>query len=456
MNVDAPDKLPNSLEAEDSLLGAVMFDNSLVDEAIALVRPEDFYTPSRRVVFEAMISLAAKGSKIDITTLKVELESTKNLERAGGVTALAGLYGLYVAVVSVKDYANIVRSKALYRKIYKQALSIARNALDESDEAGALVEAATTAMMQIERYGSVESDFRSFSEIAVDASELYEQMYKGESRAMPTGYASLDQATRGGIYPGEVRVIMATTGSGKTAWALGAAKHQASMGIPVAFVSLEMSDIENFFRIHSAMSGVAAWKIKGGIWPHDYQTLQETIRLPGDLPIWMASSSRMANVYEMRRQVKEIVIKHKIRMLYVDYLQLAEAMMEKGTRALEISTVTRILKLMAREFQMGVCELSQPSQEGAKSGKVRTIHNRESTAIGNDADIVIAIDMPEDRENLDEWECTQRIDKHRNGPKMALKYWYHGPTMTFSEDRPSASPLIHPPSQNNFREDWNA
>lgn len=435
--------LPSSPDAERAILGAIISDNALIEQAIALTKPSDYYVPSHRWIFTAMLALRERGSEINAVLIGEELKKQGHDPMGEGLySSMADMQFGVPRTSSIAQYAEIVIGKAQLRSIIRAAYQIAEAALDEEDDAAVIAERATSMMMQIERARHIESDFRPFSEVAIEASSLYEQMHRGVSQAIPTGYASLDQVTRGGIYPGEVRVIMAKTGDGKTANALGSAKFQAAMGIPVGIVSLEMSDLENFFRIHSAMSGVAAWKIKAGIWPDDFHRLQDTIHLPGELPIWVASNARLASIYELRRQVVELVQEHKIRVLYVDYLQLVEAMTDKknSTRALEVSTITRTLKMLAKELQIGVVELSQPSQEGAKSGKVKTIHNRESTAIGNDADIVIVIDMPEDRENMSGWECTMRIDKHRNGPKMALKFWYDGNTLSFSEDAASAPP----------------
>lgn len=418
-------ELPNEPEAERAVLGGIILENVLMSQAMAHLEPNDFYNKLNQKIYIRMCELSECSVDIDAITICQNGIGSQ-------VRYVADLtYGLPRAL-NLVNYIKILKDKSATRRFIRLSAEIEARAMDGDDvvSLAAHIDAVTSDIRK--GAGIAGGAFRSFSEVAKEASATYEALHRGVSHCAPTGFASLDRATRGGIHPGDVWVVMALTGNGKSSWLLNAARHQGEKGIPSAIVSREMSDFENFARIHSSISGVAAWKIQPGIWPEDFHRLNDTCHVLSNLPIWI--NSRTGSVYELKQQVKDLVKNHAIRVLYVDYLQLMSASSGKtSTRAGEVEAISRTLKEIAMEHQIGVVSLSQPSREGARAPKVKASHNRESSAIEDDASVVLVIDMPEDREGLSEWECTMRIDKHRMGPKLSLSYRYNGQTLTFSE-----------------------
>lgn len=425
--------LPNDAASERALLGAIILDNHLRDEAASLLAPDDFYVPANRRIYVAMLSL--EGVEINPITLGNYLKTQGEYEAVGGFPYISDLSHGLPRFSSVKTYAKLIREKSLLRQLIRLGSRLTSDALEGETEGRELLNQFDSALAEMRnRHGEASGGFRQFQEVAQDALEYYERLARGEHNAIPTGYSLLDKTARGGIHQGELWVVAALTGKGKSAWAIGAARQIAQQGNTVGIVSREMSDLENFIRAHSAVSGVPAWHISTGLRPWDYERLRDSASLVADLPIWI--DSRTSNLYEIRSKVKDLKRKG-LTCLFVDYLQLLTVSKDApySTRAQEVAACSRILKEIAMDNQIGVFALAQFNRMAAHNEKPEIHHLAESGNIEKDADLVLILDMEEQKagEKLGERNCTMRIAKHRNGPLLSLKYRYSGDTLTFSE-----------------------
>jgi replicative DNA helicase len=422
--------LPNDEASERAILGAIILTNSLIDEASSTLQPDDFYVPSNRRIFVAMLALADAGVEITAITVAHQLEAS-GIKQQDDLSYCSNLtYGV-PHFLRIATYAAIIKEKSAQRRFMHLGAEIISRA-EDGDAIGDMADFAERTAAEIRsRAGAQAGAFASFADVAIEAREQYERLHKGDSRAIPTGYVDLDRATRGGIQPGELWVIAALTGRGKSAWMIGAARQQAASGHPCAIVSREMSDFENFSRAHSAVSGVPAWRIKPGLWPDDYHALMETWASVGALPIFI--NSRTANVFEIRSQVKELRRNYGVRSVFVDYIQLMGATSDtrNATRAQEVATVSRVLKEIAMENEIGVFALAQFNRIASHDERPEIHHLAESSGIEKDASLVLILDMEPQKEPQRERNCDWRIAKHRNGPLLTLPHVYRGDTLEF-------------------------
>lgn len=422
--------LPFSQETEDTVLGSVMVSPFLLGSVMAELGPDDFYTQQAKSVFVAMLELDSGGVEINRTTMLEHLRSNRGSVGAQYIVELG--YGI-PEMNSIKRYIEVLKEKSALRRLAKIGESITARAMD-NDDASELLGHAEQSLLEIrKRVGFAGRSFRSFDEVDVDAGHEIEKLHRGESAAILTGFKSLDAATRGGNQPGDVWVIAALTGRGKSSWALGAARSQAVAGIPVAFVSREMSEFENYIRVLSGASQVPVWRVKPGMFPDTYHSLQDWRQFVASLPIYL--NTKTSNIFEIRSQVKEIVRTKGAKSLFVDYLQLLSVAPDTkmSSRAQEVATVSRVLKEIAMENQIAVFALAQFNRYAAHGEQPEIHHLAESSGIEKDASLVLILDMEKQKERDPTRECEMRIAKHRNGPCLSLRYTYRGDILTFEE-----------------------
>lgn len=417
--------LPNAEQEERMINGALMINPELIAQAD--LPAEDFYWPSSRYTYQAICALREEGEEITPPTIHYR---TQDLGHPVSVTDLIGMLNDARAVTSIRKQVEIVREKALKRRIARVTMALNAGALN-GEQGLDLIQKGEEALEELRRgLGGALRGFRTLKEIDLEAGEYYDKLRRGESNAIPTGFQQLDEATRGGIHPCDVWVVASLTGRGKSSWAIGAARWQAEQGHPVAFVSGEMADIENYTRLLCGAAGVAMWKVKPNMWPDTYQILNEWRAPVSDLPIFI--NSETASVRELRPLVKEIVKVRGVKTLFVDYLQLLSVGNEwSDRRAQEVAAVSRSLKQIAMENKIGVFALAQFNRLAAYGERPELHHLAESGGIEKDASLVLILDMNEQKDGEVERLCTMRIAKHRNGPLLSLKYRYRGDTLTF-------------------------
>jgi replicative DNA helicase len=424
--------VPHDPEAERVVCGLILRNNVHRDEAMSLLSIDDFYVPSCRRFFAAVCEM--EGLPIDYVTVANHFRANSELESIGGMSFLTGLtYGL-PDLPLIKRYATQILEKSLKRRLIKFSNSLTAICLEDEEDAQTHLLWAQASLDEISARANVSGgDFKPFFEVSKEAREYYDKCLSGVQMGLATGFPSLDRATRGGIHPGQLWVISALTGKGKSAWMIGVARHIAAHGQMVGIVSREMSGLENFIRAHSAISGVAVWKIAPNMFPTSHQNLVDTIDDVAELPIFINTDT--SNIYDIRAKVKRLV-KQGAAVLFVDYLQLLTAQSgsrQQTNRTQEVAACARVLKEIAMDLQIGVVALAQFNRGAANSERPELHQLADSSEIEKASDITLILDMDAPQEGEAVRNCSMRIAKQRNGPEMSLKYRYDGNLLVFSE-----------------------
>lgn len=417
---------PDTAQDERIAIGALIVQPSLMAQAQEMsLQPEDFHAPSRRSAFVALLALHEGGWEVDT----VSIARSSKMPVSDLTTCVTDA----LSITSIRPQLTRIKNASYRRRIASIGESLHERGGGDEDIQSILHDAEEALAEVRKQIGGTAKAFRTMTEIDQDAGVEFERLHRGDSSAVPTYYPALDRVTRGGIQPGDVWVIASLTGRGKSSWALGAARTQAMAGIPVAFVSREMSDYENYVRMLCAFSKVPMWRVKPGMFPDTFQTLTEWRQPVSELPVYMNSST--ANIFDLRPLVRDLVRTKGVRCLFVDYLQLmsVNAETKNNTRAQEVATVSRVLKEIAMENKIGVFALAQFNRGGANNEHPELHHLAESSGIEKDASLVLILDMPQPKEMETDRACKMRIAKHRNGPLLSLDYVYHGDILTFEE-----------------------
>jgi replicative DNA helicase len=415
--------LPHSAEAERAILGAIVLDNSFVNQAIELLRPDDFYVRAHQFVFRAMISLSERGSEINPILLGEELRREGVLEQTGGLAFISELtYGL-PHFTNVAAYAKVVKGKSVLRQLVKVANKVTSEALEEEDEPEVILDHAEQMIFAL----ADERTRQGFSHIKPVADHLLEKVQEMAGRpvmltGLTSGFNDLDQKTSG-LQPSDLIIIAARPSMGKTAFCLNVAQNAAiKSGAVVGIFSLEMSKESLVMRMLSSEARVDAHRFRTG-----YLSRDEWARLAGalgtlaDAKIYVDDTPGIS-VLEMRAKARRLAAEQKrLDLIVVDYLQLMSGGARRTeSRQQEVSQISRELKGLAKELNVPLIALSQLS----RAAETRTDHRpqlsdlRESGAIEQDADVVGFIYREEyynaTDENANKAEII--IAKQRNGP----------------------------------------
>ncbi|HEV7893843.1 MAG TPA: replicative DNA helicase [Pyrinomonadaceae bacterium] len=415
--------LPHSADAERAILGAVLLDNSFVNQAIELLRADDFYVRAHQHVFRAMINLSERGSEINPILLGEELRREGVLEQVGGVASISELtYGL-PHFTNVAAYAKVVKDKSVLRQLVKVANKVTSEALEEEDEAEVILDHAEQMIFAL----ADERTRQGFSHIKPVADHLLEKVQEMAGRpvmltGLTSGFNDLDQKTSG-LQPADLIIIAARPSMGKTAFCLNVAQNAAiKAGAVVGIFSLEMSKESLVMRMLSSEARVDAHRFRTG-----YLSRDEWARLAGalgtlaDAKIFVDDTPGIS-VLEMRAKARRLAAEQKrLDLIVVDYLQLMSGGGRRiESRQQEVSQISRELKGLAKELNVPLVALSQLS----RAAETRTDHRpqlsdlRESGAIEQDADVVGFIYREEyynaTDENANKAEII--IAKQRNGP----------------------------------------
>lgn len=415
--------LPHSADAERAILGAILLDNSLVNQAIELLRPDDFYVRAHQHVFRAMINLSERGSEINPILLGEELRREGVLEQVGGVAFISELtYGL-PHFTNVAAYAKVVKDKSILRQLVKVANKVTSEALEEEDEASIILDHAEQMIFAL----ADERTRQGFSHIKPVADHLLEKVQEMAGRpvmltGLTSGFNDLDQKTSG-LQPSDLIIIAARPSMGKTAFCLNVAQNAAiKAGAVVGIFSLEMSKESLVMRMLSSEARVDAHRFRTG-----YLSRDEWARLAGalgtlaDAKIYVDDTPGIS-VLEMRAKARRLAAEQKrLDLIVVDYLQLMSGGGRRTeSRQQEVSQISRELKGLAKELNVPLIALSQLS----RAAETRTDHRpqlsdlRESGAIEQDADVVGFIYREEYYNSTDENANKAEIiiAKQRNGP----------------------------------------
>jgi replicative DNA helicase len=421
---------PQSLEAEQAVLGAVLRDNEALSKALEILESNNFYRESHRVIFHAMCELFEHGEPIDLLTLQERLRLRERLEAAGGVAYLAKLIDMTPTAGHVRYHAKIVREKAILRGLITVATEIVTQSYEDTHEVEELLDRAEKSIFSISEQKITPSFTDIYSvikESLKDIESLFER--KQYITGVPTGFTDFDEMTAG-LQRGDLVIIAGRPSIGKTALALNIAQYAACVkGIGVAIFSLEMSKSQIGIRLLCSEARISSTKLRTGfLSKNDWPLLTRAAGTLAEAPIYIDDSAAMTDL-EIRAKARRLIAEKNIGLIIVDYLQLVKGRSRTESRQQEVSDITRSLKALAKELNIPVVALSQLSRavEQRQGKRPQLSDLRESGAIEQDADVVTFIHRRDitpagpDEVVIEEGVAELIIGKQRNGPTGTAK-----------------------------------
>ncbi|MGH9682059.1 MAG: replicative DNA helicase [Candidatus Acidiferrales bacterium] len=438
--------LPHHLEAERSILGAILLDNHALNAAVEKIRSEDFFLPQHRHIFERMVQLAEKQQPIDTVTLMEDLEGEGKLESAGGVAYIAQLSDGVPRISNIEHYARIVKEKAVLRNLIHTAAAIQEQAIAAGDDADIILDRAESMIFQLAE-DRVKAGLIGVKELVRDNFERLEKIFSEGRRitGLATGYAGLDNETAG-LQPSELIILAARPSMGKTALALNIAENVALRHRePAAIFSLEMSKESLLLRLLASESRVDAHKFRTGhLGRDDWGKITTALRDLGDAPLWIDDSAS-STVMEMGAKARRLKRDRGLSLMIVDYLQLVvpSTRGRQSNRQEEVSSISRALKGLAKELKIPILVLSQLTRAPEREERKPQLADlRESGAIEQDADVVLFINRPNfyktDLPDEERAKAELIIAKQRNGPTGNLNFVFLSRHTRFEEAAPDA------------------
>ena len=419
-------KMPQNLEAEMSVLGVAFLDDKLISKIVEEVNEDMFYDDRNKKLFQAIKSLHEQSIAIDVTTLSDELDKTKNFSAVGGIEYLTEVIYSVATAANLDYYINIIKEKAIVRNLINTATDIVTEAYEEEDNVTSLLDTAEKNILDVVRSRQT-SEFVPISEALRSAQEQLEYLAQNKSTisGLETGFIDLDKATSG-LHEGEMIVIAARPGMGKTAFALNIATHAAmTTKKAIAIFNLEMSKEQLVNRMLSALGGIEGKKLQNGqMMQTDWKKYNEAMSQLADTNMYIEDNAGITSS-DIRAKCRRLASKPEgLGLVIIDYLQLLTLGGKRpDSRQQEVSDISRSIKTMAMELKVPVIALAQLSRNAEKreNNEPMLADLRESGSIEQDADIVMFInrkDYYKAKEQLgknDNAETDIIIAKHRKG-----------------------------------------
>ena len=415
---------PNSVEAEQSLLGGLMQDNEAWDKVADIVIAGDFYRKDHRLIFSAIAELAEDGHPCDVVTVSEYLDNRNELNDAGGLEYLATLTNETPGAANARAYAQILRERSTLRSLINAGNEISGNAFaTEGRSASELVDEAERLVFEIAETGARgRVGFQSLKQIlpaTVDRIDVLHQT-GGDITGIPTGFNEFDKLTAG-LQPGDLVIIAGRPSMGKTTLAVNIAENAAiGAKVPTAIYSMEMPSEQLAFRMISSLGRVDQTHLRTGKFPdEDWSRINTAVQLMSEAPIYIDDSPGLSPT-EIRARARRLKREVDLGLIVIDYLQLMQVQGNTENRATEISEISRNLKALAKELRVPIIALSQLNRSVEQRQDKRPVMSdlRESGAIEQDADLIIFIY----REEVYQPETPRKgiadvsIAKQRNGP----------------------------------------
>ncbi|MBO4276220.1 replicative DNA helicase [Candidatus Saccharibacteria bacterium] len=431
---------PQDIVAEKSLLGAIMLSDGVLPEILTILKPQDFYDERHQTIFAAMINLYDQHRPVDLLTLTSELKSLKKLKDIGGAPYLTELSNFVPAASHAKAYAEIIEKASIRRRLINAGTKIADKAFEEDANVNELIGSAEKELFEVSDK-IVRSDYVPMDQLLADAFDRIEELHKnkGALRGLKTGFRDLDKKTAG-FQKGDLIIVGARPAMGKTTFAQNLAYNIASINKKgVLFFSMEMAANEIIDRIISDVSGVDNWKMRtGNLSDEEFSKIGDALAEMDELPIYIDDTSSM-NIMELRNKARRAVHDHDIGIILVDYLQLiAGSGNYKDSRVMQVTEISRGLKILARELEIPVVALAQLSRNVTGRDDPRPVLSdlRESGSIEQDADLVIFLHRPDyykmNDDNYEETHITELlIAKHRHGAVGKVELYFHPELLRF-------------------------
>ncbi len=412
---------PQNLEAEQSVLGAILLENSALNKALEILSPNDFYKEAHRRIFSAILDLNERNEAIDLITITEYLRQKNELEQVGGAAYLAALVNSVPTAANIRFHSKIIHEKALLRNLIQIATEIVTMGYEDTERVENLLDFAEQSIFGISER-KIRPSFVPVKEIIKGTFETIEALYEKKERVtgLPTGFTDLDERTSG-LQSSDLIVVAGRPSMGKTSLALGIAQH---VGLErrgtVAIFSLEMSKEHLVLRMLCSEARVDAHKLRSGyLGKADWPKLTTVAGKLTEAAIFIDDTPALS-VLEMRAKARRLKAEHGLDLIIVDYLQLMRGRGEADTREQEISEISRSLKALAKELHVPVVALSQLSRavESRSDKRPLLADLRESGAIEQDADVVLFIYRGELYHSTEENRGMAEviIGKQRNGP----------------------------------------
>ena len=423
---------PHDDELEQSALGSLLADNEAVTAAIQLhLRPDDFYSRANTRIFEAVLSLDAKGLRSDIQTVVQELKQMGKLDEAGGASYVSSLTTVIPSGANIDYYAQMVKNYSLRRALLKVASNIGISAYDESKDSLDVLEEVQQSIFRLSDERQVFSA-RKIGDVLKQTVDILDKAMKSKNpiTGIPSGFDKLDQLTSG-FQKDEFIIIGARPSVGKTALALNMAANIAfHKRIPAAFFSLEMSDIALVQRLISSEGQVRAQNLRSGfLSADDYRKVVDVMSFLYEAPFYIIDMPNM-KLLDLRAQARKMRAQQQVEIIFIDYLGLIGHANNMMPRYEQISEISRSLKSLARELHIPIVVLCQLNRDAQREAP--TLANlRDSGSIEQDADLVLFLNRELPKKNKkDEGDSQMPVDiiptdliiaKQRNGPIGAVK-----------------------------------
>jgi replicative DNA helicase len=431
-DVAAPERtLPHSLDAEKSVLGAILIHNEAFNHAAELVDSHDFFRDAHRRIFDKMVVLSERGDPIDFITLKEELARAGELDDVGGPAYIAALADGVPRSANVEYYAKIVKEKSTLRSLIHSANKILTEAYEAEQEPELLLDEAERAIFAIAE-DRIRVGFVPLRDLVQDSFTTIEklQQHKGLVTGVPTGFIDLDEMTSG-LQPSDLILVAARPSMGKTSFVLNIAQHVGTAtDMTVGFFSLEMSKEQLFMRMLTSEARIDAHRFRSGyLSEKDYGRLSQALGTLAEARVFIDDTASIG-VLEMRAKARRLKAEHGLHLLIIDYIQLMTGRGRFENRQQELATISRSLKGLAKELQVPIVALSQLSRapETRSNHRPQLSDLRESGALEQDADVVMFIFREEQYRDEqgqvnEETQGTAEIivGKQRNGPTGDVK-----------------------------------
>ena len=429
------DKIPpHNEEAEQAALGALLLDEDAVTIVIQYLRADDFYSNANRRVYEAVLSLFNQGRKADIITVTAELRQAGELDASGGAAYVASLTNVVPSSANVDYYAQIVKDCATRRALLKISAEVNTKSFDESQDSRLILEETQQRLFDLSDNRQTLT-FKSAKEIIPQAIDTIQNLFNNKDAytGIPSGLDKLDNMTSG-FQNSELIIIGARPSMGKTALALTMAAnmsiHNKKKPVPIAFFTLEMSDLALVQRLISSEARIESTKIRAGLLkPSDFTLIYEAADRIYKAPFYIVDMPNM-KLLDLRAQARRLRVQQKVEIIFIDYLTLISSDNYQLPRHEQIAEISRSLKSLARELNIPIVALSQVRRD-AEGKRPNLSDIRESGSIEQDADLVMFLNTVEDSEKKSGEEAPSdgilmelNIAKQRNGPTGPVKIMF--------------------------------
>ncbi|AIY80961.1 replicative DNA helicase [Clostridium botulinum 202F] len=423
--------LPQSIEAEQSVIGSMIIDKSAIAKVLESLEEEDFYRDGHKVIFRAILDMFRKDMGVDLITLLENLKSTEMLERAGGVTYITEISASVPTTANLSSYIKIVEEKSVLRKLIKASTSIIESSYNNQGEVENVLDGAEKRIFDIAEK-KTSKDFEPLSDVLERGFLEIERLFnnRGEITGVGSGFSDLDSKTSG-FQKGDMILIAARPSMGKTTFALNIAEHAALReGKSVVVFSLEMSKEQLAYKLLCSEANVDMLRLRTGeLDDKDWENIARATGPLSKAKVYIDDTAGVS-VMEMRSKCRRLKMEYGIDLIVIDYLQLMSGSTSSDNRQQEVSEISRSIKALAKEMECPVIALSQLSRAPEQRADHRPMLSdlRESGSIEQDADIVMFLYRDEyyDKETEDKNIAECIIAKQRNGPVGTAKLAWLG------------------------------